>query len=79
MMIKGQIVYLRPVRHGDMASIYEANLSEEIMAMTGRSESVSLWEITNRYKRYLKDPTRYDFGICLVENNELIGNITLLT
>lgn len=78
MMIKGQSLYLRPVRHGDVSHIHEANQNEEIMVMTGTRESMSLWEITNQYKRYRKDPTRYDFAVCLVENDELIGDVTLL-
>lgn len=78
MMVVGKSLYLRPIRQGDMTSIYESRQNKEISALIGTRESFSLWEITNRYKRYLKDSTRYDFAVCLMENDELIGEVSLL-
>lgn len=77
LMIKGESVYLRPIRQGDTKSIYEASKNEEISNLIGKKNSLSQIQTTKYYKRYLNDPTRYDFAICLSKENKIIGDVSI--
>jgi len=46
--------------------------------MTGTRKTFTLDEIIKSYKQFSEDPTRYDFAICLVDNNEVIGDLAVL-
>ncbi|MGE7602411.1 GNAT family N-acetyltransferase [Peribacillus sp. NPDC097675] len=78
MVIKGRHVYIRPIKDEDMVSIYQSCQDEEFLYMTGTSKSFTLDEIIESYKQFSNDPTRYDFAICLLENNEIIGDLAIL-
>ena len=77
-MIKGKHVYLRPIKYEDMESIYKSCQDEEILYMTGTRKSFTLDEIIRSYKQFREDTTRYDFAICLLDNNEIIGDLSIL-
>ena len=78
MVINGIFVYLRPIKDEDMESIYKSCKDEEFLYMTGTRKSFTLDEIIKSYKQFSKDPTRYDFAICLLDNNEIIGDLAIL-
>jgi RimJ/RimL family protein N-acetyltransferase len=77
-MIKGKSVYLRSIKDEDLESIYKSCQDEEFLFMTGTQKSFTLDEIIKSYKQFSEDPTRYDFAICLLDNNEVIGDLAIL-
>ena len=77
MMIKGTSVYLRPINHKDMESVYRSCQDEEFLYMTGTRTSFTLDHIIKSYEQFSKDPTRYDFAICLLDNHEIIGDLSI--
>ncbi len=78
MKIKGQSVYLRPIRDEDIDSIYMGCQDEEILYMTGTHQRFTRDNIVNSYKQFKQDSSRYDFAICLIENDEVIGDLAIL-
>lgn len=78
MMIKGTFVYLRFIKEEDMESIYMSCQDEEFLYMTGTRKIFTLDEIIKSYKQFSKDPTRYDFAICLVDTDEIIGDLSIV-
>ena len=78
MVIKGKFVYLRPIKYEDMESIYKSCQDEEILYMTGTRKLFTLDEIIESYKQFSEDSTRYDLAICLLDNNEIIGDLSIL-
>lgn len=78
MMIKGKVLYLRSISDEDMEGIYRSCQNEEFLYMTGTRKSFTLEEITKIYKQFSEDSTRYDFAICLLENNQIIGDLSIL-
>lgn len=77
MIIQGVSVFLRPVRQSDMKSIHQASQNEEIRNLIGQTDSFSQRQLTDRYKQYIKDPSRYDFAVCLLRNKRIIGNVSI--
>ncbi|QXE03044.1 GNAT family N-acetyltransferase [Terribacillus sp. DMT04] len=77
-MIKGKSVYLRPIKDEDLESIYKSCQDEEFLFMTGTRKTFTLDEIIKSYKQFSEDPTRYDFAICLLSKNEVIGDLAIL-
>ncbi|SDJ05168.1 GNAT family N-acetyltransferase, partial [Natribacillus halophilus] len=78
MVIQGSFVYLRPIKDEDMESIHHSCQDEEFLYMTGTRQSFTLNEITEKYKQFSENPTRYDFAICLLDNYQLIGHLAIL-
>lgn len=78
MQIKGQSVYLRPIKDADMESMYHSCQDEEILYMTGTRHSFTLDQIIKSYERFSKDPTRYDFAVCLLATEEIIGDLAIV-
>jgi len=77
-MIKGKSVYLRSIKDEDIESIYKSCQDEEFLYMTGTRKTFKLDEIIKSYKQFSEDPTRYDFAVCLLDNNEVIGDLAVL-
>lgn len=77
-MMKGNFVYLRPIKKEDMESFYNATQDEEIRYMTGTRDTISKEDVNNYYDKISKDSSRYDFGICLNDGDVLIGNLSIL-
>lgn len=77
-MNKGKSVYLRALTEEDMTSIYRACQDEEIIYMTGTRQSFTLDDIIERYKQFDLDDTRINFAICLLDSQEMIGDLSIL-
>ncbi|AWE07286.1 GNAT family N-acetyltransferase [Lysinibacillus sp. 2017] len=78
MEVKGKFIYLRSIEEEDMESIYMSCQDEEFLYMTGTRKTFTLDEIIKSYKQFSKDPTRYDFAICLVDTDEIIGDLSIV-
>ncbi|MFB5763720.1 GNAT family N-acetyltransferase [Paenibacillus medicaginis] len=76
--MRGKTVYLRPVREEDMASFYEAVCDEEIRYMTGTKKTFTMEQLYEHFERITKDETRHDFAICLVNDDTIIGDLSIL-
>ncbi|WP_059103138.1 GNAT family N-acetyltransferase [Shouchella shacheensis] len=77
-MIKGRNVYLRPISDADMDSIYVGCQEEEGLYMTGTRKVFTKDEIISAYNKFRQDPTRHDFAICLMNTNQIIGDLAIL-
>ncbi|MGE7024479.1 GNAT family N-acetyltransferase [Solibacillus cecembensis] len=77
MDLKSERIYLRRLTETD-APLFLANTQdEEIRYMTGTKSIFTLEQIQQHIKNVAKDPTRYDFAICLNENDEMIGELSI--
>ncbi|WP_100372351.1 GNAT family N-acetyltransferase [Bacillus sp. FJAT-45037] len=76
--MKGESVYLRTIKKEDLESLYEAVQDEEIRYMTGTRSTFSREQLNKYYQRIMHDETRYDFSICLIDTDELIGDLAIL-
>ena len=77
MLLIGERIYLRLLEPVDAASILSMTEDEEIRYMTGTKPRFTEQQIRQHIKIWADDPSRYDFAICLKENNEMIGDIAL--
>lgn len=77
-MIKGDHVYLRPIQKEDMYSFYQATQDEEIRYMTGTRDSFTMEQLAHHFTTISQDESRRDFAICLSQNNELIGDLSIV-
>ncbi|MCA1063811.1 GNAT family protein [Rossellomorea sp. AcN35-11] len=77
-MIKGTSLYLRPLKDEDLEGIYQSCQNEEFRYMTGTRQSFTRSDIMEAYKQFREDPTRYDFAICTIVNDEVIGDLSIL-
>ncbi|WP_368505087.1 GNAT family N-acetyltransferase [Alkalihalophilus sp. As8PL] len=76
--MKGESVYLRTIKKEDLDSLYEAVQDEEIRYMTGTRSVFSMEQLYEYYQRIMHDETRYDFSICLIDTDELIGDLAIM-
>lgn len=76
-MIKGKNVYLRPIEEKDIEGIFNCLHDEEGLYMTGTRKVFTMEEVRKAYERFNKDSTRHDFVICLVENDQMIGDLAI--
>ncbi|PAD54410.1 GNAT family N-acetyltransferase [Bacillus licheniformis] len=77
-MFKSRKVYLRPVEKGDMESFYKAVQNEDIRYMTGTTREYTMEDLYEHYERITSDETRYDFAVCLKEDDRLIGDLSIM-
>ncbi|MRX73878.1 GNAT family N-acetyltransferase [Bacillus lacus] len=77
-MLKGEKVYLRPLREEDTMSIYKGTQDQEAIYMTGTQKVFSLEEIVGAYQQFKEDDSRQDLAICLVSNHETIGDLAIM-
>ena len=77
MKLKSQRIYLRPLQEADAQSFLDNTKDEEIRYMTGTKSSFTLEQIQQHIGNCEKDATRYDFAICLISNNNLIGELSI--
>ena len=78
MIVEGTSVYLRTIKDEDMKSIFNSCQDDEFLYMTGTRKTFTLDEVIKSYKQFSEDPTRYDFAICLLDNDEIIGDLAIL-
>lgn len=77
-MFECRKVYLRPVEKGDMESFYKAVQNEDIRYMTGTTREFTMEDLYEHYERITSDETRYDFAVCLKEDDRLIGDLFII-
>ncbi|KPN96027.1 aminoglycoside adenylyltransferase [Lysinibacillus sp. ZYM-1] len=77
-MVKGQKVYLREIADNDIDSIARCFQNEEIMYMTGNRNLLTKEQIKEAIHRFREDSARYDFAICLVHNDQVIGDLAIM-
>lgn len=77
MILKSQRIYLRPLQKADAQSFLANTKDQEIRYMTGTKSSFTLEQIQQHIGNCEKDSTRYDFAICLISNNHLIGELSI--
>lgn len=76
--MRGKTVYLRPLQREDMVSFYESAKDEEIRYMTGTRATFTMEQLYAHYEKIAKDDSRHDFAICLVEDDRLIGELSIM-
>lgn len=77
MLLRGTRVYLRDLRPTDAASIHTMTENEEIRYLTGTKNRFTQQSIEQHILLWKNDPSRMDFAICLMETDEMIGDIAL--
>lgn len=76
-MIKGINVYIRPIEIEDAESVLCAFNEKEGLYMTGTRKMFTLEEIKKAFHTFNKDSTRYDFAICVLGSDEVIGDLSI--
>lgn len=74
----GPDVYIRPLTISDAKGLLLNTQDEEIRYLTGTKKVFTLEDIQEHICRWEKDPTRYDFAICLNQTKEMIGELSIL-
>ena len=77
MILKSQQIYLRPLQEADAQSFLDNTNDEEIRYMTGTKSTFTLEQIQQHIRNCKNDSTRYDFAICLNDNDLLIGELSI--
>lgn len=78
MYYQGKSVYIRPLTKEDNISILNAVHDEEIRYMTGTRNTFTMEQLNDHIDRISEDDSRYDFAICLVDADGIIGDLTIL-
>lgn len=71
-------VYLRKLEPNDLPSLHQALDNEEILYMTGTKRTFTLEQVQQHYQKCDEDDSRRDFAICLTENDEAIGDLSIV-
>lgn len=77
MKLKGERIYLRPLEESDAQKVLNATENQELRYITGTKGSFTLEQIQKHINNSKEDTSRYDFAICLSENNEMIGELSI--
>lgn len=77
MRLKSDKIFLRPLEESDAQQLLNSTENQELRYMTGTKGEFTLEQIKQHIKRSKENPSRYDFAICLVENNEMVGELSL--
>jgi diamine N-acetyltransferase len=77
-MLIGKKVYLRPIEKEDMKIVFEAVHDEEIRYMTGTKRTFTMEQLHEYYERVIKEETRVEFTICLLDGDENIGDVSIM-
>lgn len=78
MHLESKRIYLRPVQEVDASIMLEMTREEEIRYMTGTKADFTLEQIQAHINQVNNDSSRYDFAICLKENDQTIGELSVL-
>lgn len=78
MKLTGEHVYLRPLETSDAEAMLRHVSNEEIRFMTGTKATFTLEVIQEHIRNSSADNTRYDFAICLLEDDQFIGELALM-
>ncbi|CAH0344389.1 GNAT family protein [Bacillus sp. CECT 9360] len=77
-MMRGKSLHLRPIKREDMGSFYKAVQNEELVYMTGTRNTFTMEQLYEHYERITNDDTRFDLAICLLDSDELLGDLSIL-
>jgi RimJ/RimL family protein N-acetyltransferase len=61
-----------------MESLYKAVHDEELRYMTGTRNTFTMEQLNEHYERITSDDSRYDFVICLLDSDDLLGDLSIL-
>ncbi len=78
MQLKNDRVYLRTLKESDAPIMLENTKDEEIRYMTGTKPDFTLEQIIAHINNVNNDTSRYDFAICLKDNDQMIGELSIL-
>lgn len=77
MNLVSERIYLRSLKESDAPIMLENTKDEEIRYMTGTKPTFTLEQIQRHIKNLSEDLSRYDFAICLNENDQMIGELSI--
>lgn len=77
MILKSDKIFLRPLEESDAQQLLNSTENQELRYMTGTKGEFTLEQIKQHISRSKEDPSRHDFAICLDQNNEMIGELSL--
>lgn len=78
MELKTDRIYLRSLEESDAQKILTTTENQEIRYITGTKGSFTLEQIQQHIRHSKEDTSRYDFAICLNENSQMIGELSIL-
>ncbi|WP_342512419.1 GNAT family protein [Sporosarcina sp. FSL K6-1522] len=70
-------IYLRSLQESDAPMMLGITMEEEIRYMTGTKPHFTLEQIQAHINNLNNDSSRYDFAICLKENDQMIGELSI--
>lgn len=77
MNLVSERIYLRYLKESDAPIMLENTKDEEIRYMTGTKSTFTLEQIQRHIKNSSEDSSRYDLAICLNENDQMIGELSI--
>lgn len=77
MRYKSDRIYLRTLEESDARNFLNTTKDQEIRYMTGTKVSFTLEQIQQHIRHSNEDTSRYDFAICLNENDQMIGELSI--
>lgn len=77
MKLEGKRIYLRPLQEVDAPIMVENTRDQEIRYLTGTKADFTLEQIQAHINRITHDSSRHDFAICLKENDQMIGELSV--
>lgn len=77
MHLENERIYLRSIIESDAPIMLESTKDEEIRYMTGTKSTFTLEQIQSYINNISKDSSRNDLAICLKENDQMIGELSI--
>lgn len=77
MHLQSERIYLRSIKESDAPIMLESTKDEEIRYMTGTKSTFTLEQIQSYINNISKDSSRNDLAICLKENDQMIGELSI--
>ncbi|MGO4346680.1 GNAT family N-acetyltransferase [Paenibacillus sp. MCAF9] len=77
MNLESERIYLRKLEELDAPIMLANTTDEEIRYMTGTKHNFTLEQIQAHIYNINNDPSRYDFAICLKDDDQMIGELSI--
>ncbi|MGE7921174.1 GNAT family N-acetyltransferase [Viridibacillus sp. NPDC093762] len=77
MHLENERIYLRTLQESDAPIMLQITTNEEIRFMTGTKPNFNLNQIKAHINNINNDSSRYDFAICLKDNDQMIGELSI--
>lgn len=71
-------IYLRNLEVSDGQKMYQGYKNKELTYLTGTEAEFTLVQIESHIKKCQSDASRVDFAICLIDSNEMIGELSIV-